>query len=129
MVRELVPVMLSRAARKTKRQFCLARLAGRCFPRHAAEHPLGAALWRGADQRRAIGEFGAVSVVSGSIRGENFRCRYRLNCLSRTTTPSAPYRCRVVDADGDYHPVFKEYVQWRLENQEKRAQQEEHHEH
>ena len=30
---------------------------------------------------RAISEFSAVSVVSGSIRGEGcFRCRYRLNC-------------------------------------------------
>ena len=29
-VRELVPVMLSRAVRKTRRRFCLARLAGRC---------------------------------------------------------------------------------------------------
>lgn len=30
-VRELVPVMLSGAARKTKRRFCWAHLAGRCF--------------------------------------------------------------------------------------------------
>jgi sulfate transport system permease protein len=39
---------------------------------------------------RAIGEFGAVSVVSGSIRGETCRCRCRLNCWSRITIPSVP---------------------------------------
>ncbi len=129
MVRELVPVMLSQGSQETKRRFCLARLAGRCFAASHAEHSLGAALWRGADQRPRDCEFGAVSVVSGSIRGETLSLRYRLNCWSKTTTPSAPLPLPVVDADGDYHPVFKEYVAVASENQEKRAQQEEHHEH
>ena len=40
---------------------------------------------------RAIGEFGAVSVVSGSIRGETPAARRcRSSCCSRITTPSAP---------------------------------------
>lgn len=67
MVRELVPVMLSQGSQEDEAAILLgaSRLAD-VPSRHAAEHPLGAALRRGADQRRAIGEFGAVSVVSGS---------------------------------------------------------------
>ena len=36
----------------------------------AAQHQMGPAVWRDPVQRRAMGEFGAVSVVSGHIRGQ-----------------------------------------------------------
>ncbi len=62
------------------------------FRRDVAEYSLGATLRRGVNQRpRAIGEFGAVSVVSGSIRGETLMLPLQIELLSRTTTPSAPF--------------------------------------
>lgn len=64
------------------------------------------------------------------IRGETLRCRYRLNCWSRTTTPSAPLPAAALLTLMAIITLFlKSMLQWRLENQEKRAQQEEHHEH
>jgi ABC-type sulfate transport system permease subunit len=39
---------------------------------------------------RAMGEFGAVSVVSGHIRGETNTCRCTSRSSTTNTTPSAP---------------------------------------
>lgn len=51
-VRELVPVMLSQGSQEDEAAILLGASGWADVPsRHAAEHPLGAALWRGADQR------------------------------------------------------------------------------
>lgn len=51
-VRELVPVMLSQGSQEDEAAILLWRVRLADVPsRHAAEHPLGAALRRGADQR------------------------------------------------------------------------------
>ena len=69
--RELIPVMRG-AGRRRRRGGARAgreRLAD-VLARDAAEHPLGAALRHVLLTARAIGEFGAVSVVSGHVRGQ-----------------------------------------------------------
>ena len=43
---------------------------------------------------RALGEFGAVSVVSGGSRARRRRCRCTCRTASRTSTPRAPTRPR-----------------------------------
>lgn len=50
-VRELVPVMLSGAAGRRSGDFAWRVWLADVPPRHIAEHPLGAAVWRSADQR------------------------------------------------------------------------------
>ncbi len=131
-VRELVPVMLSQGSQEDEAAILLGASGWQMFRRVTLPNIRWALLYGVVlTNARAIGEFGAVSVVSGSIRGETlFRCRYRLNCSSRLQHRRLLYRRRAVDADGDYHPVFKEYVAVaKLRIQEKRAQQEEHHQH
>ena len=82
-VRELVPVMLSGAAGRRSGDFAWRVRLADVPSRHITEHPLGAALWRGVDRARAIGEFGAVSVVSGSIRGETLSLPLQIELLEQ----------------------------------------------
>ena len=90
-VRELVPVMLSQGSQEDEAAILLGASGWQMFRRVTLPNIRWALLYGVVlTNARAIGEFGAVSVVSGSIRGETRRCRYRLNCWSRTTTPSAP---------------------------------------
>ncbi len=90
-VRELVPVMLSQGSQEDEAAILLGASGWQMFRRVTLPNIRWALLYGVVlTNARAIGEFGAVSVVSGSIRGETLRCRYRLNCWSRTTTPSAP---------------------------------------
>lgn len=90
-VRELVPVMLSRGSREDEAAILLGASGWQMFRRVTLPNIRWALLYGVVlTNARAIGEFGAVSVVSGSIRGKRYRCRYRLNYWSRITTPSAP---------------------------------------
>ncbi|SPX16602.1 sulfate/thiosulfate transporter subunit [Escherichia coli] len=51
-VRELVPVMLSQGSQEDEAAILLGASGWQMFRRrHITEHPLGAALWRGVDQR------------------------------------------------------------------------------
>ena len=98
--------------------------------RHITEHPLGAALWRGVYNARAIGEFGAVSVVSGSIRGETLSLPLQIELLEQDYNTVGSFTAAALLTLMAIITLFlKSMLQWRLENQEKRAQQEEHHEH
>jgi sulfate transport system permease protein len=68
--RELIPLM--QAQGKDEEEAAVARrlrLAD-VLARDAAQHQVGPALRRDPVNARAMGEFGAVSVVSGHIRGE-----------------------------------------------------------
>ena len=79
---------------------------------------------------RAIGEFGAVSVVSGSIRGETLSLPLQIELLEQDYNTVGSFTAAALLTLMAIITLFlKSMLQWRLENQEKRAQQEEHHEH
>ena len=79
---------------------------------------------------RAIGEFGAVSVVSGSIRGETLSLPLQIELLEQDYNAVGSFTAAALLTLMAIITLFlKSMLQWRLENQEKRAQQEENHEH
>ncbi len=106
------------------RRVRLARSAG-----DVAQYSLGAAVRVVLTNARAIGEFGAVSVVSGSIRGETLSLPLQLNYCSRITHRRLVHRRRPADVNGYSDPVFKEYVAMASGQSEKSARQEGNHEH
>ena len=68
--RELIPLMQAQGTDEEEAALTLgAGGLADVLARHAAEHQLGAALGVLLCNARAMGEFGAVSVVSGHIRG------------------------------------------------------------
>ncbi len=83
-VRELVPVMLSQGSQEDEAAILLGASGWQMFRRVTLPNIRWALLYGVVlTNARAIGEFGAVSVVSGR---------------------------RIVDANGDYYPVFEEHV-------------------
>lgn len=79
---------------------------------------------------RAIGEFGAVSVVSGSIRGETLSLPLQIELLEQDYNTVGSFTAAALLTLMAIITLFlKSMLQWRLENREKRAQQEENHEH
>ena len=79
---------------------------------------------------RSIGDFGAVSVVSGSIRGETLSLPLQIELLEQDYNTVGSFTAAALLTLMAIITLFlKSMLQWRLENQEKRAQQEEHHEH
>ncbi len=84
-VRELVPVMLSQwQPGKTKRRFLLGASGWQMFRRVTLPNIRWALLYGVVlTNARAIGEFGAVSVVSGSIRGETLSLPLQIELLEQ----------------------------------------------
>ena len=79
---------------------------------------------------RAIGEFGAVSVVSGSIRGETLSLPLQIELLEQDYNTVGSFTAAALLTLMAILTLFlKSVVQWRLENQEKRQHQEGNHEH
>jgi len=79
---------------------------------------------------RAIGEFGAVSVVSGSIRGETLSLPLQIELLQQDYNTIGSFTAAALLTLMAILTLFlKSVVQWRLENQEKRQHQEGNHEH
>ena len=72
----------------------------------------------------------AVSVVSGSIRGETLSLPLQIELLEQDYNTVGSFTAAALLTLMAIITLFlKSMLQWRLENQEKRAQQEEHHEH
>ena len=79
---------------------------------------------------RAIGEFGAVSVVSGSIRGETLTLPLQIELLEQDYNAVGSFTAAALLTLMAILTLFlKSALQWRLNNQEKRARQEGNHEH
>ena len=79
---------------------------------------------------RAIGEFGAVSVVSGSIRGETLSLPLQIELLEQDYNTVGSFTAAALLTLMAILTLFlKSMLQWRLANQEKRAQLEGNHEH
>jgi len=79
---------------------------------------------------RAIGEFGAVSVVSGSIRGETYTLPLQVELLHQDyNTPRAFTAAALLTLMAIVTLFLKSGLQWRLKRHNDRLEREESHEH
>ncbi|QFS59737.1 sulfate/thiosulfate ABC transporter permease CysW [Pantoea dispersa] len=129
-VRELVPVMLSQGSHEDEAAVLLGASGWQMFRRVTLPNIRWALLYGVVlTNARAIGEFGAVSVVSGSIRGETYTLPLQVELLHQDyNTVGAFTAAALLTLMAIVTLFLKSVVQWRLEHQRKR-QQEENHEH
>ena len=129
-VRELVPVMLSQGSHEDEAAVLLGASGWQMFRRVTLPTIRWALLYGVVlTNARAIGEFGAVSVVSGSIRGETYTLPLQVELLHQDyNTVGAFTAAALLTLMAIVTLFLKSVVQWRLEHQQKR-QQEENHEH
>lgn len=130
-VRELVPVMLSQGSSEDEAAVLLGASGWQMFRRVTLPNIRWALLYGVVlTNARAIGEFGAVSVVSGSIRGETYTLPLQVELLHQDyNTVGAFTAAALLTLMAIVTLFLKSVLQWRLENQRKRLQQEENHEH
>ncbi|WP_312242412.1 sulfate/thiosulfate ABC transporter permease CysW [Pantoea sp.] len=130
-VRELVPVMLSQGSNEDEAAVLLGASGWQMFRRVTLPNIRWALLYGVVlTNARAIGEFGAVSVVSGSIRGETYTLPLQVELLHQDyNTVGAFTAAALLTLMAIVTLFLKSVLQWRLENQRKRLQQEENHEH
>ena len=77
----------------------------------------------------SLGEYGTM-MLSGSIRGETLSLPLQIELLEQDYNTVGSFTAAALLTLMAIITLFlKSMLQWRLENQEKRAQQEEHHEH
>jgi len=130
-VRELVPVMLSQGSQEDEAAILLGASGWQMFRRVTLPNIRWALLYGVVlTNARAIGEFGAVSVVSGAIRGETFSLPLQIELLQQDyNTVGAFTAAALLTVMAILTLFLKTALQWRLNNQEKRLKQEENHEH
>ncbi|RKQ40697.1 sulfate/thiosulfate ABC transporter permease CysW [Enterobacter sp. R1(2018)] len=130
-VRELVPVMLSQGSQEDEAAILLGASGWQMFKRVTLPNIRWALLYGVVlTNARAIGEFGAVSVVSGSIRGETFSLPLQIELLQQDYNTVGSFTAAALLTLMAILTLFlKSALQWRLNNQEKRLQQEGNHEH
>ncbi|MCS3600939.1 sulfate transport system permease protein [Buttiauxella sp. BIGb0471] len=130
-VRELVPVMLSQGSQEDEAAILLGASGWQMFRRVTLPNIRWALLYGVVlTNARAIGEFGAVSVVSGSIRGETFSLPLQIELLQQDYNTVGSFTAAALLTLMAIVTLFlKSAVQWRLNSQEKRLQQEGNHEH
>lgn len=130
-VRELVPVMLSQGSQEDEAAILLGASGWQMFKRVTLPNIRWALLYGVVlTNARAIGEFGAVSVVSGSIRGETFSLPLQIELLQQDYNTVGSFTAAGLLTLMAVLTLFlKSALQWRLNNQEKRLQQEGNHEH
>ncbi|MBS0880417.1 sulfate/thiosulfate ABC transporter permease CysW [Pantoea sp. JGM49] len=129
-VRELVPVMLSQGSNEDEAAVLLGASGWQMFRRVTLPNIRWALMYGVVlTNARAIGEFGAVSVVSGSIRGETYTLPLQVELLHQDyNTVGAFTAAALLTLMAILTLFLKSVVQWRLEHQQKR-QQEKNHEH
>jgi sulfate transport system permease protein len=130
-VRELVPVMLSQGSNEDEAAVLLGASGWKMFWRVTLPNIRWALLYGLVlTNARAIGEFGAVSVVSGSIRGETYTLPLQVELLHQDyNTVGAFTAAGLLTLMAILTLFLKSALQWRLEQQQKRLQQEGNHEH
>lgn len=130
-VRELVPVMLSQGSNEDEAAVLLGASGWKMFWRVTLPNIRWALLYGLVlTNARAIGEFGAVSVVSGSIRGETYTLPLQVELLHQDyNTVGAFTAAGLLTLMAIVTLFLKSALQWRLEHQQARLQQEGNHEH
>ncbi len=130
-VRELVPVMLSQGSNEDEAAILLGASGWKMFCRVTLPNIRWALLYGLVlTNARAIGEFGAVSVVSGSIRGETYTLPLQVELLHQDYNIVGAFTAAGLLTLMAIATLFvKSAVQWRLEHQHKRLEQEGNHEH
>ncbi|WP_017347696.1 sulfate/thiosulfate ABC transporter permease CysW [Pantoea sp. A4] len=130
-VRELVPVMLSQGSTEDEAAILLGASGWQMFRRVTLPNIRWAMLYGIVlTNARAIGEFGAVSVVSGSIRGETYTLPLQVELLNQDYNVVGAFTAAaLLTLMAIVTLILKSVLQWRIEQQLKRAQQEENNEH
>ena len=121
-VRELVPVMLSQGSHEDEAAILLGASGWQMFRRVTLPNIRWALLYGVVlTNARAIGEFGAVSVVSGSIRGETFSLPLQIELLEQDYNTVGSFTAAALLTLMAIVTLFlKSALQWRLNSQEKR---------
>ena len=122
-VRELVPVMLSQGSSEDEAAVLLGASGWKMFWRVTLPNIRWALLYGLVlTNARAIGEFGAVSVVSGSIRGETYTLPLQVELLHQDYNSVGAFTAAALLTLMAIVTLFlKCALQWRLE---RRAQRE-----
>jgi len=116
-VRELVPVMLSQGSNEDEAAVLLGASGWKMFWRVTLPNIRWALLYGLVlTNARAIGEFGAVSVVSGSIRGETYTLPLQVELLHQDYNTVGAFTAAALLTLMAIATLFvKSALQWRLE--------------
>ncbi|WP_037389514.1 sulfate/thiosulfate ABC transporter permease CysW [Serratia symbiotica] len=129
-VRELVPMMLSQGSQEDEAAIMLGASGWQMFWRVTLPNIRWALLYGVVlTNARAIGEFGAVSVVSGSIRGETYSLPLQVELLQQDYNAVGSYTAAALLTLVAMTLFLKSALQWRLERQNARFEREANHEH
>ena len=130
-VRELVPVMMSQGSQEDEAAVLLGASGWQMFRRVTLPNIRWALLYGVVlTNARAIGEFGAVSVVSGSIRGETYTVPLQVELLHQDYNTAGAFTAAALLTLMAIVTLFlKSGLQWRLARQVVRLEQEQKHEH
>lgn len=130
-VRELVPLMMSQGSQEDEAAVLLGASGWQMFCRVTLPNIRWALLYGVVlTNARAIGEFGAVSVVSGSIRGETYTLPLQVELLHQDYNTAGAFTAAALLTLMAIVTLFlKSGLQWRLARQDARLEREENHEH
>lgn len=119
-IRELVPVMLSQGSQEDEAAVLLGASGWQMFRRVTLPNIRWALLYGVVlTNARAIGEFGAVSVVSGAIRGETYTLPLQVELLNQDYNTVGAFTAAALLALMAMVTLFlKSFLQWRLERQQ-----------
>ncbi|NDK98843.1 sulfate/thiosulfate ABC transporter permease CysW [Photorhabdus bodei] len=118
-VRELVPMMLSQGSQEDEAAILLGASGWKIFWRVTLPNIRWALLYGVVlTNARAIGEFGAVSVVSGAIRGETYTLPLQVELLHQDyNTVGAFTAAALLALMAIITLIVKSALQWRLSRQ------------
>ncbi|MDN5968991.1 MAG: sulfate/thiosulfate ABC transporter permease CysW [Enterobacterales bacterium] len=118
-VRELVPVMMSQGSLEDEAAVLLGASGWQMFRRVTLPNIRWALLYGVVlTNARAIGEFGAVSVVSGSIRGETYTLPLQVELLHQDYNTAGAFTAAALLTLMAIVTLFlKNMLQWRLNRQ------------
>lgn len=119
-VRELVPVMMSQGSQEDEAAVLLGASSWKMFWRVTLPNIRWALLYGVVlTNARAIGEFGAVSVVSGAIRGETYSLPLQVELLHQDyNTVGAFTAAALLAMMAIITLMVKSTLQWHLERQQ-----------
>ena len=119
-VRELVPVMMSQGSQEDEAAVLLGASSWKMFWRVTLPNIRWALLYGVVlTNARAIGEFGAVSVVSGAIRGETYSVPLQVELLHQDyNTVGAFTAAALLAMMAIITLMVKSALQWHLERQQ-----------